>query len=91
MQKDLMAVKKEEDRPEPSSARPRTTKGKGKGKEPVSQTTREQASDAPGDEVMADAPEENYEHLFGTFEPLTVTNCIFILMYNAVESEAHSL
>lgn len=76
MQKDLMAVKKEVDRPESSPACPRTTKCKGKGKEPLSQTAREQASDALGDEVMADAPVENYEHLFGTFGALTVTNCI---------------
>ena len=66
MQKDLMAVKKEEDKEESGPARPRAMKGKGK--EPVPQTAREEALNAaaPADQIMEDEPLENHEPLFGT-------------------------
>ncbi len=69
MQTDLLGVKKEEVNDKPLPTLPRTTKGKGK--EPVRQTVHEEASDVPEDESMDDN-----EHLFGTFAPLTATNCL---------------
>lgn len=74
MQKDLMAVKKEEDKEESGPVRPRTVKGKGK--EPVRQTAREEALNAPADQIMEDEPLENHEPLFGTFGALTVIKAL---------------
>ena len=76
MQKDLIAVKKEEDKEEPGPVRPRTVKGKGKGKEPIRQTAHEEASDAPADQIMEDEPLEHHEPLFGTFRALTVPKAL---------------
>lgn len=83
MQKDLMAVKKEE-KEESGPVRPRTTKGKGK--EPVRQTARKEASNAPADQVMEDEPLENYEPLFGTFGLSPLQKRFLILTYGAVQN-----
>lgn len=66
MQTDLLAVKKEEVKDKSIPARAST----GKGKEPVRQTVREEALDAPEDDSMEDS-----EHLFGMFGPLAATKC----------------
>lgn len=70
MQKDLMAVKKEEEKQESFPGLPRALKGKGK--EPVRQTNREDVLNALADQIMEDEPVEGNESLFGTFETLTV-------------------
>ena len=74
MQKDLMAVKKEEDKEESGPVRPRAKKGKGK--EPVRQTADEEALNAPEDQIMEDEPLENHEPLFGMFGVSTVTKAL---------------
>ena len=76
MQKDLMAVKKEEEKQESLPVRPRIMKGKGK--EPVRQTTREEVTreevlNALADQIMEDETVEGHESLFGTSGALTVT------------------
>ena len=68
MQKDLVAVKKEEVKVNPAPSRLRATKGKGK--EPIRQAAGNEASDPPEDESM------DSDNLFGTFGPVTATNCI---------------
>lgn len=76
MQKDLMAVKKEEEKQESVPVRPRTMKGKGK--EPVrQQVTREEVLNALADQIIEDEPVEDHESLFGTFEALTSTKSAY--------------
>lgn len=71
MQKDFIAVKKEEVGEKSTPACRRTVKNKGK--EPVRQTAPEEASDMPEDDLM-----EDNEHIFGTFTTATIVFLILI-------------